>query len=149
MTPGIGLRTATLLVLLGAVVTFVLTSCPANRDGMPGQLATAKEETQSASRSAAAALDLWARGRSTRQLVGVQLADARDEVAKAYEGIAVLKAEDPVDVQRQAMLAEAMTSAITVLNQANAAVRGLPTGDPVQLGRSLLENADALERDYR
>jgi hypothetical protein len=137
------------LLLLGAALAFVLTSCPSNRDGMPGQLAVAKEETQSASRSAALALDLWARDRSTRQLVGVQLSDARDEVAKAFDGIAILKAEDPVDVHRQALLTQSMTSAIAVLNEANAAVRGLPGGDPAQLRRALLDNAEALERDYR
>ena len=149
VTSRIGLRAVTVLLLMGAVLAFVLTSCPANRDGIPGQLASAKEDTQSAARSAALALDLWARDRSSRQLVGVQVADARDEVAKAYESIAVLQAENPDDVNRQAMLTHAMASVITLLNRSEAAVRGLPSGDPAQLGRTLAENADALERDYR
>lgn len=149
MTSRIEIRTLTVLLLVGAALTFALTSCPAHRDGMPGRLASAKEETQTASRSAALALDLWARGRSTRQLVGVHLSDARDDVVQAYAGIAVLKADDPVDVTRQATLTEAMTSVITILNQANAAVRGLSGGDPAALRHALVANVDALERDYR
>jgi hypothetical protein len=47
--------------------------------------------------------------RSTNQLTRVQLSDARDEVVKAYKGIAELKAEDPVDIGRQRMLTESMT----------------------------------------
>ena len=133
-----------------AILAFVLTSCPANRDGMPGQLASAKEEAQSAARSAALALDLWAGERSSRQLVSVQLADARDEVAKAYDGIAVLKAEDSADLSRQSMLTRSMTDIIATLNQANAAVRALPnTGNADRLRRTLLEASDELERNYR
>ena len=48
---------ATLAVAIG-VFGFILTSCPSNRDGMPGQLASAKDESVSAARSAALALDL-------------------------------------------------------------------------------------------
>ena len=79
----------------------------------------------------------------------MQLADARDEIVKAYEGIATLKAEDPADLGRQAMLTHAMTDLIGALNDANAAVRALPgRPDPQELGRHLLAGADALERDY-
>ena len=56
------------MLVLVALLALVLTSCPSNRDGMPGQLATAKEETQSAARSGALALQLWAQHRSTRDL---------------------------------------------------------------------------------
>jgi hypothetical protein len=149
VTSGIAIRTVPVLVLLGAVLAFVLTSCPANRDGMPGQLAGAKEQTQSASRSAALALDLWARGRSSRQLVSVQLTDARDEVAEAFAGIAILKSDDPVDLDRQAMLTVTMTSVIATLNRADAAVRGLTADDPQPLRGALVDSADALDRDYR
>ena len=62
------------------------------------------EETTAAARSGALALDLWIQRRSTAQLTSVQLSDARDEVVKAYKGIAELKAEDPVDIERQRML---------------------------------------------
>lgn len=150
MTPSTLARVVALPALLVAVLALVLTSCPANRDGMPGQLASAKDETQSATRSAVLALDLWQRDRSTRQLVAVQLADARDEVAKAYDGIAVLKAEDPADLARQNLLTRSMTDIVATLNQANAAVRALPdSADPAVL-RGVLVDADAaLERDYR
>jgi hypothetical protein len=57
--------------------------------------------TVGAAHSDTLALDLWLQRRSTDQLASVQLSGARDEVAKAYKGIADLKAEDPVDIQRQ------------------------------------------------
>ncbi|MEW5808742.1 MAG: hypothetical protein AB1925_04740 [Actinomycetota bacterium] len=143
-------RVVALPAIFIAVLALVLTSCPANRDGMPGQLSSAKDETQSATRSAVMALDLWQRDRSTRQLVGVQLADARDEVTKAYEGITVLKAEDPNDLARQELLTQSMTDIIATLNQANAAVRALSRSrDPAELRSILIEADKALERDYR
>lgn len=136
--------------MVAAALAFVLTSCPSNRDGMPGQLATAREETQSAARSAALALQMWAQHRSTRNLTSVQLADARDEVVKAYRGIATLKAEDPADLGCQLMLTRAMTDVVGTLNDASAAVRALPgRPDPRALGQRLVDDADALERDYR
>lgn len=138
------------LVALTAILAFVLTSCPSNRDGMPGQLAAAKEETQSAARSAALALQLWSQGRSTRQLAAVQLADARDEVVKAYQGITVLKAENSVDLDRQSLLARSMTATVDTLNHANGAVRELPGhADAATLRQQLLAGADQLEHDYR
>jgi hypothetical protein len=144
------LRVLAVLLALAAALAFVLTSCPSNRDGMPGQLATAKEDTQSAARSAALALQMWAQHRSTQALTTVQLSDARDEVVKAYQGIATLKAEDPADLGRQALLTRTMTELIRTLNDANAAVRSLPgQPDPRTLGRQLAEGADALERGYR
>jgi hypothetical protein len=142
-------RAAAVVVVLGAVLAFVLTSCPSNRDGMPGQLASAKDETQSAARSGAMALQLWTLHRSTGDLAAVQLADARDEVVKAYQGIAVLKAEDPADVSRQVLLTTSMTDIISALNAANAAVRALPAqSDPTALRQRLLDGVDALERTY-
>jgi len=143
-------RAAAVVVVLSAALAFVLTSCPSNRDGMPGQLASAKDETQSAARSGAMALQLWAMHRSTRDLAAVQLADARDEVVKAYQGIAVLKAEDPADLSRQVLLTASMTDIITALNDANAAVRALPAqSSPAALSQRLLDGADRLERTYR
>jgi hypothetical protein len=92
------------LVALTALFGFILTSCPSNRDGMPGQLASAKAEVESACRSGILALDLWRDGRSTKQQASVQLGDARDEVVKAHKGISTLTAEDPADLGRQQLL---------------------------------------------
>jgi len=138
------------LLAMGAMLAFTLPSCPSQRDGMSGQLATAKDETQSAARSGALAIDMWVQRRSTRNLTSVQLGDARDEVVEAYGTIAALKATNSVDLDRQAVLARAMARMIDVLGDANAAVRtvsGQP--DPRALRQSLLARADALERDYR
>ena len=144
------LRALTVVLVLAGALAFILTSCPSNRDGMPGQLASAKDDAQSAARSGALALQLWARHRSTRELTAVQLADARDEVVKAYQGIATLKAEDPTDLARQTLLTHSMTEMVGTLNDANAAVRALPgRPDPSASRQRLLDAADALERDYR
>jgi len=142
-------RAALLLVLLFLGLGLLLTRCPANRDGMPGQLAQAMEETTSAARSGAFALDQWDRKRSTAQLTSVQLSDARDEVTKAYKGIAELKADDPVDVQRQRLLTRSMTTIIDQLNAAAATVREV-TGEPVpaKARGDLIASADALESGY-
>ena len=43
--PGL-IRAAAVVVVVIALPLLILTSCPANRDGMPGRLAAAKEETQ-------------------------------------------------------------------------------------------------------
>ena len=111
----------------------LLTRCPANRDGMPGQLAQAVEETTGAARSGALALDQWTQRRSTAQLTSVQLADARDEVVKAYKGIADLRADDPVDLDRQRMLTSSMTAIIGQLNAAAGTVRNITT-EPIDAG---------------
>lgn len=139
------------LAIIGALLALILTSCPDNRDGVPGQLASAKEETQSAARSAALALQLWSDGRPTRSLVSVQITDARDEVVKAYKNIAELKVDAPVDLDRQRLLSGAMTALIDELNTAAASVRGVlvPSRDPRQLSQHLLAGADALEQTYR
>jgi hypothetical protein len=108
------------------------------------------EETLSAARSGAMAIDLWQRGRSTDQLASVQLSDARDEVTSGYEGISVLRAEDPHDLARQTLLIRTMTTIIATLNESNAAVR-MPAGhgEPAELRSALLQAAATLERDYR
>lgn len=144
------LRTGLLLVLLFVGIGLLLTRCPANRDGMPGQLAQAMEETTGAARSGALALDLWTQQRSTAQLTSVQLSDARDEVVKAYKGIAELKAEDPVDLERQRMLTDSMTTIIGQLNAATATIRDVTTEPPAEKARDdLVASADALESGYR
>jgi hypothetical protein len=143
-------RAALLLALLFVGLGLLLTRCPANRDGMPGQLAQAMEETTSAARSAALALDMWERRRSTAQLTSVALTDARDEVVKAYKGIADLRAEDPVDIERQRMLTASMTNIVGVLNAASAAVRDVTTQPSPDAARTdLVRLADALESGYR
>jgi hypothetical protein len=117
---------------------------------MPGQLAQSMDETVTAARSAALALDLWIKQRSTNQLTSVQLSDARDEVVKAYKGIADLEAEDPTDVHRQRMLTQSMTSIIGQLNAASAMIRSI-THEPApeKTRDDLVAAADALESGYR
>jgi hypothetical protein len=141
-----GIMLAALLIGLGLLVT----QCPSNRDGMPGQLVQAMEETTGAARTGALALDLWIQGRSTNQAASVQLSDARDEVVKAYKGIAELKAQDPVDIGRQRMLTESMTAIVGQLNAAGAMIRNITTQPPAEKARDdLTAAADALESGYR
>ncbi|MBU9763983.1 hypothetical protein FR943_09025 [Mycobacterium sp. TNTM28] len=143
-------RTAVLAGFLVVALGLLLTCCPANRDGMPGQLAQAMEETVAAARSGAYALELRRQDRSTRQLVSVQISDARDEIVNAYQGIADLKADDPMDLDRQRLLTEAMTSLIDRLNTASARVRGITSGPELDALRGqLLAAAEALETGYR
>lgn len=143
-------RAAISVALILVATGLLLTRCPANRDGMPGQLAQAMQETTSAARSGAAALDMWTQRRATTQLTSVALSDSRDEIIKAYKGIAELRAEDPVDIQRQQMLTTSMTSIIGTLNAASATVRGVQSEPPAERVRSdLLASAAALESGYR
>lgn len=136
------------VVLVG--LGLLLASCPANRDGMPGQLAQAMEETASAARSGVLALDLWTQGRSTRQLASVQISDSRNDVAKAYNAIAELRAQDPVDVRRQRMLTESMTAIIAQLNTASAVLRDVDAQPTVADVRAeLVRSSHQLETGYR
>lgn len=143
-------RSALIAALLITALGLLLTRCPANRDGMAGQLAQAMEETVAAARSGAYALDLRMRDRSSPQLVSVQISDARDEITKAYKGIADLKADDPVDLDRQRKLTTAMTTLIGQLNSASARVRGIAAEPELSTLRAqLLSSAAALETGYR
>jgi len=143
------LRAAIILVVFFVALGLLLTRCPSNRDGMPGQLAQSMDETVGAARSGALALDQWIQQRSTDQLTSVQLFDARDEVVKAYKGIAELKAEDPVDIGRQRMLTEAMTGIVGQLNAAGATIRHTTaTPSAAQARDELRAAADALEGGY-
>ena len=143
-------RTVALLVVFIVGLGLLLTQCPSNREGMPGQLAQSMDEAVTAARSGALALDLWLQRRSTNQLTSVQLSDARDEVVKAYKGIAELKAEDPVDIGRQRMLTESMTGIIGQLNAAVGTIRHItPQPSPEKVRDDLLASADALESGYR
>lgn len=143
-------RAIALLAAFFVVLGLLLTQCPANRDGMPGQLAQSIDETVNSARTGALAIDLWLDRRSTNQLASVQISDARDEVLKAYKGVAELKAEDPVDIRRQQMLAQSMTEIIGELNAASATLRAI-TGQPTldSIRASLRASADALESGYR
>ena len=144
------MRTALLAVLLIVALGLLLARCPANRDGMSGQLAQAMDETVGAARSGAYAIDLRMRDRSTPQLASVQIADARDEVVKAYKGVADLRADDPADLDRQRMLTEAMTTMIGQHNTASARVREVATAPQLSALRGqLVASADALEAGYR
>lgn len=138
------------LALVMIALAVLLTRCPANRDGMPGQLAQAMEETTAAARSASTALGLLMDRRSTADFVSVSVSDARDKVVNAFKGIAELRAEDPVDVDRQRILTESMTSIIDQLNTASAAVRHIGSGPPIErLRDGLLASAQTLEAGYR
>ena len=143
-------RTALLLALLFVGLGLLITQCPANRDGMPGQLAQSMQETTAAARSGAFALQLWTQRKSTAELTSVALSDARDEVVKAYKTIAELKAGDPVDLGRQEMLTRSMTRIIGRLNAASAVIRGV-TAEPAadEARADLIASADALESGYR
>jgi len=142
-------RAVAVVALLGGLLALVLTSCPANRDGVPGQLATAKQETQSSVRSAALALQLSVDRRSTSALTSVQLTDMRDQIVKAYKKIASLKADNDTDLKHQRVLTTAMTSFVDDLNAASDAVRGASgQADLPPLRQRLLDGADALDRDY-
>jgi hypothetical protein len=143
-------RAIVVITLIVVGLGLLLTRCPSNRDGMPGQLAQSMEETATAARTGAMALDMCIGRRSTSQLAGVQLSDARDEVLKAYKGIADLSAQDPVDVRRQRMLTESMTTIIGQLNAAAATVRHITSEPTVEKARAdLMASADALESGYR
>lgn len=139
-----------LLVVLCVALGLLLARCPTNRDGTPGRLAQAMEETTAAARSGALALDLRRRDRSTLALAAVQISDARDEAVSAFQGIAELRAEDPVDVGRQRMLTESITAIIAELSTASASVRGLADQPPLDAVHDrLLMLARALETRYR
>lgn len=144
------LRTVLLTGLMIVALGLMLTRCPSNRDGMPGQLAQAMEETVIAARSGALALDLRIRDRTTRQLASVQISDATEDVLKAYKGIADLEADDPVDIERQRLLTTAMTDLIGTLNTASARVREIIAKPPLpRLRDDLVAAADSLESGYR
>ena len=133
-----------------AALGLLLTQCPANRDGTPGVLAAALTETTSAVRSAALALDLRIRDRSTSELAAVQVSDAGDEVVRAYTDIAALRIEDPVDLDRQRLLAGFLNSALAELGRAAARLRDLPGQPPLpELRDRLFALADELETGYR
>jgi hypothetical protein len=141
---------AALLVLLIVGFGLLLTQCPANRDGMPGQLAHAMKQSVTAARSGAFALDSYEKGRATAQLTSVQLSDARNDAVKAYKGVAELRAEDPVDVDRRRLLVRATTTIVDQLNAAAATVDGVTTQpSPESARRALLASAEALENGYR
>jgi hypothetical protein len=144
------LRQWLLAVVCVAALGLLLTQCPANRDGAPGQLAQAMQDGTAAARSGALALDLFHRDRSTAQLAAVQLSDARDEAVKAYKGIAEVRVQDPMDVHRQSVLTDAITGIITDLNTASVAVRGVSGQPPLPtLHDRLLSAAANLESGYR
>jgi cytochrome c-type biogenesis protein CcmE len=144
------LRVASLLAAIIVGLGLLLTQCPSNRDGMPGQLAQSMDETTTAARSGALALDLWIQRRSTNQLASVQLSDAREQVVEAYKGITDMRAEDQVDIGHQRMLTKSMTAIIGELNAAAATIRHVTTDPTAEKARDdLLASADALESGYR
>lgn len=145
------LRTGAALLLILGVAAVVLVGCPSYRDGIPGELARGRDDAESAARSAALALDLWGRHRSTRDLTAVQLSDARKDITQAFENVNDVTIEDRADADRQRFLTEAMTRLVGDLNAAHAAVRAVPgsTADPQALRADLLNVADQLADRYR
>jgi hypothetical protein len=138
------------IVAVLAAAAFVAVGCPNYRDGIPGQLAQARDEAESAARSGALALELWQQERSTQALVSVQLSDARDEVIKAYKGIAELNTKDSANVQRQQFLTNTMTRLIDNLNLARAGVEHeVPADRSRDMQRALVTAADTLANGYR
>jgi hypothetical protein len=136
------------IVLAGALAVLVANT-PANRDGMAGQLATANEQTQSAARSAALAVQLWAAGDSTNHLVAVQLSDARQAVVRSYQEIADLQADNPDDARRQQVLTTGMTEIVNDLNEVSQSIRGAaPHRNPGELPARLLDRLAQLDRQY-
>lgn len=80
----------------------------------------------------------------------MQITDARDDVAKAYNGIVVLRAQDPVDVRRQRMLTESMTAIIAELNAASAVLRDVDEQPGVaEVRAELARSSHELEAGYR
>ncbi|WP_029112100.1 hypothetical protein [Mycobacterium sp. URHB0044] len=143
-------RAIVAIVAVLAAAAFVAVGCPNYRDGIPGQLAQARDEAESAARSGALALEFWQQERSTQALVSVQLSDARDEVIKAYKGIAELNTKDAVNVQRQQFLTNTMTQLIDTLNGARAGVeQRFPAERSRDMQRALATAADSLANGYR
>jgi hypothetical protein len=140
---------ASALVLI-AITALIAVGCPSYRDGIPGQLAKAHDEAESAARSGALSLELWNLQRSTPALLSVQLGDARDEVVQAFKGIAELDTAEPVDVERQRYLTTAMTRLIGTLNAARVgAENGFAADGSRRLQRELVTIADAMANEYR
>src|SRR4051812_4759107 len=104
---------------------------PSVRDGVPGQLTQAQEESESATRTGVLAMQLWRDHRSTGTLAAVQLGDASEQVTKAYEEIATLTPETEGTLRRQQALTATMAEAVAALNGARALVRGMPLRDGV------------------
>jgi hypothetical protein len=137
------------MLAVGGALAILLANTPANRDGMPCELATAKHETQSAARSAALAVRQWTAGRSTDQLVAVQLSDTRQAVVRSYQQITALKANHPDDARRQQVLATTMTDIVNDLSQGAAAVHGLSGGTTLdELPARLLGRVTQLDQQY-
>lgn len=138
-------RITVVLVAVAAFIAFALTSCPGQRDGVPGQLASAAGEAESGTRSAALALTLWEQHRSTRSLLSVQLADARDEVASAANGLSELRPRQPAELDGQRHLTTVMATVLVDLDTAVAGARELPgQPEPESLTQRLLAAADVL-----
>jgi hypothetical protein len=138
-------RQIVIAVVLLVFAGLLLRACPAIRDGVPGQLAKAQQDSESATHSGLLAVRLWSAHRSTRALAAVQVQDARDEVAKAFKEVAALTTDTDADRLRQRGLTAAMTEAIDTLNDAGATIRGVPSSaDPTTIAQRLEEAASGL-----
>ena len=78
-----------------------------------------------------------------------QLGDARDQVVKAYKGVATLDAQNPTDLDRQQFLTASMATMIATLNASTALVHSVQhEPGPGVLRQRLPATADTLARDY-
>jgi biopolymer transport protein ExbD len=118
-------------VVLVVALGFLMLALPSVRDGVPGQLSQAEQESESATRTGVLAIQLWRENRSTGALAAVQLADASEQVTKAYEEIATLTPDTDGDLRHQQALTATMTEAVAALNGASALVRGVSSPDGV------------------
>lgn len=118
-------------VMLVVALGLLMLALPSVRDGVPGQLTQAEQESESATRTGVLAIQLWRENRSTGALAAVQLADASEQVTKAYEEIATLTPDTDGDLRHQQALTVTMTEAVAALNGASASVRGVPSPDGV------------------
>jgi hypothetical protein len=124
-------RRIVVAVVVVACLGLLLRGCPSVRDGVPGQLAQAQEEGESAARTGVLALRLWRVHRSSSALAAVQLGDAGEQITKANQDIATLAPDTELDLQHQRTLMATLAEAVAALNAASALIRGVPPPDDV------------------
>lgn len=132
-------RSGLAAALLAAAM--VLTSCSGG--GIGRQLASSLEECSSALASADLSLGQVMDGRSTRAAATVVAEDMRDEISKARDRAAQLKASGP-DEQRQR--ADSLAQMDQALAAALSAHDAVATGDHSSLGQAR-QRLQQLDRD--
>jgi hypothetical protein len=125
-------RRIALAATLVACVGLLVLAVPSIREGVPGQLAQAQQECESATGTGVLALRLWRDHRSTSTLAAVQLGDASAQVTKANAEIATLAPDTDADLRRQRALVSTMAEAVAALNAASALIRNVPSADDAE-----------------